>query len=235
MKDVTDSAMDAVVRARAAVNAQSTPDADDTGNQDFNPESQCDCDFTTVTVEDLEQELNFDTNHPGGRRTMQFGPVPYKYGRFEHIPQDYPTSPTIETVFQGLQSVDPDITRDNYSCLATLYEDGSTGIPMHQDDELSIVHDSFIYTVSFGAERKLRISNTIGPQVEYEIPLPHGSVYTMTCASQDTWCHGIYRDPSVDKLQISLTFRKLTTPVPPNQPEPVPQVLANMYNKTTSK
>ncbi|MCP4262086.1 MAG: alpha-ketoglutarate-dependent dioxygenase AlkB [Planctomycetes bacterium] len=225
VKDVTDGAMDAVTKARAEINAQrvsnttqSSPDNDaasNSGNQSFdNPVSQCDLDLSAVSFDDLRQELAFDTDHPGGRRTVYFGSIPYRYGRFEHPAKNYPSSQILDTVFESLQTIESDIRPENYSCLATLYEDGSAGIPLHHDDEPAIAHDSSIYTVSFGAKRKLRVSNTVGPAVEYEVPLPHGSVYTMTRSSQDTWRHGIDRDPSINRPRISLTFRKLVTPTP---------------------
>ena len=61
-------------------------------------------------------------------------------------------------------TIGADITLENYTCLCTLYKDGSVGIPMHSDSEPgSIMEDSQIYTVSIGATRNLRISNTVGP------------------------------------------------------------------------
>ena len=171
--------------------------------------------MSDIQFADLLKEIKFDTTHPGGRQTKYFGDIPYKYGRYSHAPEQYPTSEIFDKIFDKLGQIDADITKDNYTCLCTLYKDGHASIPLHQDDERSIVHDSSIYTVSFGVPRVLKLSNTVGPPAEHEVPLAHGTVIGMSRESQNSWRHGIDADPTVSGPRISLTLRKLQVPAPP--------------------
>ncbi len=202
-----------------------TAGADGNGNIDpDDPVSLCVCDLSDITIDDMLGELTFDTDHPGGRKTVYFGQVPYSYGKFDHPAASYPTSQLFDKIFDKLASIDEEITPSEYTCLCSLYPDGSAGIPLHSDNERAIVPDSTIYTVSFGETRDLRVTNTVGPPIEHKIRLEHGSVYSMSRKSQDTWRHGIDRDPTVKKPRLSLTFRKLQTPALPPPKTPVPPV-----------
>ena len=179
-----------------------------------NPVSLCECSFSDITVQDLTRLVKFDSTHPGGRCTSYFGNQPYRYGRVCHEPAPYPTSPIFDKIFDTLASYNPEITRETYTCLATLYNDGGVAIPLHSDNESTISPESMIYCVSLGATRVLKVSNTDGPLTEHEIPLENGSMYCMTRASQDMWRHGIDRDSSITTPRVSLTFRKLCNPAP---------------------
>ena len=112
---------------------------------------------------------------------------------------------------------DPTFNIDNISCLVTLYEDGRSSIPMHSDNEQSIVRDSEILTVSLGASRELVFRSKIGPQRTQSLHLAHGQVHTMSRKSQDFWEHGVPSDPTVVSPRVSLTFRRLTPPPPAGQ------------------
>ena len=176
-----------------------------------------------IPFEDVRQSIAFNQKHPGGRSTAYFGSLPYKYGRFTHHPIPYPESPVFDRVFHELSSLG--VTKEEYTCLCTLYEDGGVTIPLHQDNEKSIDPESTIYTVSFGATRELKVYNTSGPLKEHSIPLEHGSVHAMSRASQEDWRHGIGRENSVREPRISLTFRRLLdpseTPLPPSPAPPI--------------
>ena len=181
------------------------------------------CSDVTIDIpfEDVRQSMNFNQTHPGGRSTAYFGSLPYKYGRFTHHPKPYPESPVFDRVFNELSSLG--ISKDEYTCLCTLYEDGGVSIPLHQDNEQSIDPDSNIFTLSFGTTRELKVNNTEGPFREYCLSLEHGSVHAMSRASQENWRHGIDRDNSVREPRISLTFRKLlddSVRPPPSSPVP---------------
>ena len=197
--------------------------------------SLCQCDLSDINIQDMLGDLTFDTEHPGGRKTTYFGQVPYNYGRFSHPAATYPSSEHFDKIFAQLQLIDADITPSNYTCLCTLYPDGGACIPLHSDNERSIEPGSTIYTVSFGAPRDLRLSNTVGPLKEHFVTLKHGSVYAMSQESQDTWRHGIDRDPTVHTPRLSLTFRKLlaqTKPLP--KPPAVPPVAPPPSSHLTS-
>ena len=177
---------------------------------------------------------------PGGRITTYHGSVPYTYGRTTHPVSVEPLPPILKRVYEQLQKLDADITPENYTCLCTLYKDGSVGIPMHSDSEPSIMEDSQIYTVSIGATRNLRISNTVGPFVEHNVPLEHGSLFVMSRADQDNWRHGIDRDITVRIPRISLTFRKLKQPESCTEPAPqtphqIPPVAPPVHSSAQSR
>ena len=167
--------------------------------------------FDDLTINQFAESINFSCDHNGQRRTAYYGAVPYSYGKYYHGPAEYPDSPPLDNIFAKLQTIDSTVTKENYTCLCTYYENGQSFIPLHHDNELSIVHDSTIYTVSVGATRVLKVSNITVPLQEYQVPLEHGSVYAMSRESQNIWRHGIDREPAVRKPRISLTFRRLTT------------------------
>jgi hypothetical protein len=126
-------------------------------------------------------------------------------------------------IFTKLQTIDPDITKEAYSCLVTHYENGNSLIPLHHDNEPCIAEDSTIYTACVGASRVLKVSNISGPFKEFHVPLEHGNVYSMTRASQDIWRHGIDREPHVKDPRVSLTFRKMREP-PAAEKELIPPI-----------
>jgi len=174
-------------------------------------ESVCDfysCNFEDLTVADILSLVKIETR-VGGRLTAFFGKTAYAYGRISHRANPYPTNALFSTICDRLASVVPDFNLDRYSCLVTLYRDGNVSIPFHADDEKQIVPDSDIITISVGAPRVLTFQNQEGILNETDVPLPHGSVYRMSAASQATWKHSIKANPTVTAPRISFTFRRL--------------------------
>lgn len=144
---------------------------------------------------------------------------------------DYPNAPIFNDIFDKLHKYG--VSRETHGILCTLYENGQVGIPLHQDNEPMIEKGSEIFTISFGATRKLKIYNTEGALKEFVIPLVHGSVYSMSRDIQSQWRHGIDREPDVKEPRVSFTIRKLTSEdttalssheqshIPPIAPPPV--------------
>ena len=192
------------------------------------PEPVCDVlsvNFDELTVESILQQFPISETLRGGRKVEYFGNVSYSYGGYDHKPKPYPDCPVFDVLFDKLsREVDSEITRENYTCLITLYENGGVGIPRHHDNVEQVPNEN-IYAVSIGAERVMKFTRTSGKVLEYNVTLPHGSVYSMSTASQEHWAHSISPDPSITAPRISFTFRKLTGPktadkviVPPIQP-----------------
>ena len=77
---------------------------------------------------------------------------------------------------------------------------------MHHDDERCILPGSNIYTVSFGAERTLRLYNITGPLQEHFHKLEHGSVNVMSRESQSIWKHGINKEPDIQGVEYLSLF-----------------------------
>ena len=200
------------------------------------PNSVCkllDTKITEIHTSEILAALNFENTMQGGRKTLYFGSHPYSYGRITHEAKPYPNTPIFTSIFNKLQAeLGPEFNSDNYSCLVTLYENGSVCIPRHSDNEQEILADSKIYTVSIGATRTLQFVNNTGKIRETNITLENASVYSMDAASQSRWSHSVIPDHSVTEPRISFTFRRLrgtsglpnpiAPPVPPiKAPEPV--------------
>jgi alkylated DNA repair dioxygenase AlkB len=167
-------------------------------------------DFRNLTVDDVMRQLTIDPPASNGSRsTAYFGKVAYSYGHMKHEPLPYPDCQVFSDIFDRMASVDPDFSRESFTCLVTLYKDGRSTIPPHSDNESQIVADSTIYTISVGATRSLVLQNQVGVISETRVALPHGSMYTMSRESQSSWKHSIAPDESVTTPRISFTFRRL--------------------------
>ncbi|KAL5271434.1 hypothetical protein ACHWQZ_G001915 [Mnemiopsis leidyi] len=93
-------------------------------------------------------------------------------------------------------------------CLINIYQDGSSFLPEHADNEKDIVHGSNIYTVSVGATREVKFRKDSDSEDERVVSVEGNSLYIMSRKSQDIWKHRI--DPVTDGSQgvrYSLTFR----------------------------
>ena len=115
-------------------------------------------DFKDITTDSIFENFDFKdgTKESGNRDTLYYGNIGYKYGRYRHEPCPYPNSQIFDTIFDRLKSADPNFTPDNYTCLINHYPDGASTIPFHHDDEVSIVPNTKIFTLSFGATRTIR-------------------------------------------------------------------------------
>ena len=165
--------------------------------------------FDDLTVDGILGDL--DVNQPAscGRKVRYYGNTDYSYGTVKHEATPYNDCPTFQLLFDRLNAINPNISRDTHSCLVTLYTNGRAYIPEHQDNENKIVPDSQIYTVSVGAPRSLRLINKVGMLQEQVIELPHGSIHTMSAESQHTWAHEILPDPLATQPRISFTLRHM--------------------------
>ena len=181
-------------------------------------------DFSDLNVDTVLEELIVDSPATHGNRLVAyFGNIPYRYGAVKHDTSPYPVGGVFDLIFTRMQAVIPDFNPSNYTCLVTLYPEGSAHIKPHSDNESQIQSDSSIYTVSIGSERLITFQNQVGVINETSITIPHGSVFGMSRSSQATWKHSIPVNPTVTNPRISFTFRKLIpvseapkhTPAPP--------------------
>ena len=192
--------------------------------------------FSEITVPDILGQFKVESpaTH-GNRMTAYFGDKSYRYGPVNHDPQPYPDFPVFDTIFNKMASVVPDITKSNYTCLVTLYPNGQSSIKPHSDNEAQIYPESSIYTISVGSKRTVVFQNQLGIINETHIELPHGSVFSMTRASQSDWKHSILPDPNIQDPRISFTFRKL---IPeddvPKRPKAPPIVHPDDYQSPKS-
>lgn len=99
------------------------------------------------------------------------------------------------------------LTSDFNGILVNKYANGKDYIGQHSDDEndLSTVG---VVTISYGAERKFRITDKKTDKLVKEIILKHGSIYHMSGAFQKEFKHGIPIQSKILNSRISFTFRK---------------------------
>ena len=117
----------------------------------------------------------------------------------------------------------------------TQYQNGHSYIPLHSDNEISIVPGSNIYCISIGAERTLTMTPYNGSHEPIDYALKDRSVYCMTALSQSVWKHGIFSDPRVKDPRISFTFMWLLPPLPqPAHAPHAPNVIVEQSNITPS-
>jgi alkylated DNA repair dioxygenase AlkB len=102
-----------------------------------------------------------------------------------------------------------DALEENFnSCLANLYHDGNEGMGWHSDDEPSIVRDSPIASVSFGASRKFSFRHRRTKEV-VDIVLEPGSLLVMAGEVQRHWQHTLRVSKRVTEPRVNLTFRQM--------------------------
>ncbi|MBU1373151.1 MAG: alpha-ketoglutarate-dependent dioxygenase AlkB [Bacteroidetes bacterium] len=102
-----------------------------------------------------------------------------------------------------------EITNENYNaCLLNLYHNGEEGMGWHSDDEKSIVPNSSIASLSFGAGRKFSLKHKENKQ-NIALILEGGSLLEMKGETQKYWQHYLPKSKKILKPRINLTFRKM--------------------------
>jgi alkylated DNA repair dioxygenase AlkB len=92
------------------------------------------------------------------------------------------------------------------SCLVNVYRDGRKSIGWHADDEPEL--RGLIVSASLGATRTFRIREGRSGS-PLDVPLEHGSVLTMTVASQQRYQHAVPKEPTSGP-RMNLTYRYVT-------------------------
>ena len=101
------------------------------------------------------------------------------------------------------------ISGESYnSCLLNLYHTGEEGMGWHSDDEKSIVKNSAIASVSFGAMRKFSLKHKTQDQ-KISMTLENGSLLLMKDEIQRYWLHSLPKSKKIISPRINLTFRKM--------------------------
>ena len=94
------------------------------------------------------------------------------------------------------------------SCLLNLYHSGDEGMSWHQDNESSIVEDSMIACLSFGAARRFHFKH-LETRERITTVLEAGSLLTMSGPIQHFWQHALPKTTKVKEARVSLTFRQM--------------------------
>lgn len=102
-----------------------------------------------------------------------------------------------------------DISKEHYNaCLLNLYHHGDEGMGWHSDDEKSIVPQSAIASLSFGAARKFVFKHKESKE-SVSLLLENASLLLMKGCTQEKWVHALPKTKKVKDLRINLTFRKM--------------------------
>jgi len=169
-----------------------------------------------IPINDLLDELKrlkIKFRQVGMRYVIHFGRY-YKYGKVAHDPRKYPDSPLLQSIYNKMKVLFPELDISTHSCTVTLYPDGRYFMPRHHDNEKYIKPGSWIRTAVLGDERPIVFTNTVGPLQELSYMLTHGSVYSMTRSSQEQWSHAIPIYPSCTGPRVSIAYRELIDPEP---------------------
>ncbi|WP_035607755.1 alpha-ketoglutarate-dependent dioxygenase AlkB [Haloferula sp. BvORR071] len=97
------------------------------------------------------------------------------------------------------------------NCLLNYYETGRSSMGFHSDATHNLAAGTGVAILSIGAERCLSFRSKAAPEIAVDYPLPHGSLFYMSQATQDHWLHAV-KKTETDDSRISLTFRHILTP-----------------------
>ncbi len=93
------------------------------------------------------------------------------------------------------------------SVLANLYRDGRDSMGWHSDDEPELGAAPTIASLSFGAQRTLRMRSRATRGCVLSLELAHGSLLLMAGTTQAFYQHALPKRMRVAAARINLTFR----------------------------
>lgn len=94
------------------------------------------------------------------------------------------------------------------SCLLNKYQNGSTSMGWHSDNEKELKDEGIIASVSLGQTRKFLFKHNRS-DLKVELMLHHGSLLQMKGAIQKNWKHSLPIMKNVAEERINLTFRNI--------------------------
>lgn len=137
------------------------------------------------------------------RKTAWYGEKPFKYTYSKVERTALPFTP----VLLKLKNRVEEKTGEHFnSALLNLYHHGMEGMGRHSDDEDSIVLQSAIASLSFGAERPFVFLHKASRE-KIKVSLPAGSLLLMRGECQQKWWHELPKTKQVMTPRINITFR----------------------------
>ena len=157
----------------------------------------------TETFQLLNDTVGF--NYKLNRRDIAYyGDYDYRYTGAFHKARPIADCTVLDNICKNILSLFP--TFKFNSVLVSRYNDGGSKCPPHSDDESSIVSDSLILSLSFGAQRRMNVRR----KMEFVcdgFDLKAGDILVMSKASQTNYDHAIPESDEDVGVRISLTFR----------------------------
>ena len=162
--------------------------------------------FSQLDLSLLESNTVFSHKFQS-RSVAHYGDHGYCYSGADHPAKPTSDNPYLQKVI--IPAVKKQYPNFNFnSIMVTKYANGSQSIPFHSDNELSILPDSSILTISLGSTRNIVFRSKTSVTSDLTQRLNHGDVMLMTRASQDFYEHAIPKDFSKN-IRISITMRNL--------------------------
>jgi alkylated DNA repair dioxygenase AlkB len=108
-----------------------------------------------------------------------------------------------------IRSIVESYTNTQYNaCLLNLYHNGNEAMGWHADNEVEIIPNSSIASISLGAERKFSFKNKSSKETN-SVLLENGSLLEMKGALQNHWLHCLPKSTKIITPRINLTFRQM--------------------------
>lgn len=148
------------------------------------------------------------------RKQTAFGDNGLKYS-FSGI--TLPACSWIPSMYRIKQTVEEALGENFNFVLVNRYKDGSDSIGEHRDDEVDLVANAPIASLSFGQSREFifkhkdsRGKNAPRKDIQpVKIHLEHGSLLVMKYPTNTFWYHSLPARKQVMNPRINLTFRKM--------------------------
>ena len=141
------------------------------------------------------------------RSTAFFGVTTYSYSGIKHCPAAISSNVVLTELCNVVNKLLPNFKFN--SVLLNYYPNEHSSIPCHADDELDILHDSFILTLSLGDTRSMCFYNSDNTRLA-KVKMHPWDILIFSKASQFLYKHSVgpglelFRSP-----RLSLTFRNL--------------------------
>lgn len=171
--------------------------------------AECAWHFHDTLLRDIpwknDETIIFGKHFVTARKVAWYGDREYAYAYSGTTKQALLWTPKL----RELKALVEKLSGDTFnSCLLNLYHDGNEGMGWHSDDEKSIVRDTAIASLSFGAERKFALKHR-SSQETISLILEHGSLLVMKGTCQTHWLHSLPKTKKIGTPRINLTFRKM--------------------------
>ena len=155
----------------------------------------------------LAAASSFTYKKENGRETVAFGES-YSYNGSRNEPKTPPAC--VSKIMDMLNDRFKGETEPLNSCLVNRYTGPSSYLPAHSDDERCIHPTSNIYTISVGHNSLVKFTDT-SSGTECQHTASHGSLYSMSRASQQFYKHRIDRNEALvdTDVRVSFTFRSV--------------------------
>ncbi len=113
------------------------------------------------------------------------------------------------SILLQIKSIVESYTQTKYNaCLLNLYHNGNEAMGWHSDNEVEIMPNSSIASISLGAERKFSFKNKTTKETN-TILLENGSLLEMKGELQNHWLHSLPKSTKIIMPRINLTFRQM--------------------------